>query len=303
MPEFQILLYYRYNPIPDAEAFTEEHRAFCEELGLHGRILIGDEGINGTVSGPTASTERYMEALRADERTSGIEFKVDPGEEHVFPKLSIKYRPEIVTLGLDGEKDIDPNALTGKHLSPKEWEKAMQEEGVIVLDGRNNYESAVGRFKGAICPDVENFRDFPEWIRENLADQKEAKVLTYCTGGIRCEKLSGLLLQEGFQNVSQLDGGIINYGKDPETQGKDFEGLCYVFDERVVVESNFTDTRTVISRCWKCDEPSPRYRNCAWPKCNRQFFLCESCEENVNRFCCEACEEGAKQDPVFDSSI
>tara|TARA_R110002096_G_scaffold54517_20_gene140676 strand:- start:8890 stop:9777 length:888 start_codon:yes stop_codon:yes gene_type:complete len=294
MPDdYQILLYYRYQPISDPESFVEEHRAFCEELELRGRILIGHEGINGTVSGKTATTERYMEALIADERTKGIEFKVDPAPDHAFKKLSVKFRSEIVTLGLD-EEDVDPNEVTGKRLSPKEWLETMETEDPIIIDGRNDYESALGHFKGAICPDVGNFRDFPKWIQENLADAKDRKVLTYCTGGIRCEKLSGYLVKEGFQDVSQLDGGIVKYGKDPETQGKNFDGLCYVFDERIAVESNFTETRKVISRCEKCGEECARYRNCAWPDCNRQHFLCESCEETKGRYCSENCEAGAQ---------
>lgn len=294
MPDdFQILLYYRYQPIADAEAFMEEHRAFCEELELRGRILIGDEGINGTVSGKTPATERYMEALIADERTQGIEFKIDPAQGHAFKKLSVKYRPEIVTLGLEEEEDIDPNEVTGKRLSPKEWLETMESEDPIIIDGRNDYESALGRFKGAVCPDVGNFRDFPKWIQENLGDAKDRKVLTYCTGGIRCEKLSGYLVKEGFTDVSQLDGGIVKYGKDPETQGKNFDGLCYVFDERIAVESNFTDTRTIISHCEKCGEESARYRNCAWVECNRQHFLCERCEEEKGRYCSPECEQGA----------
>ncbi len=290
--DFQILLFYRYNKIADPEAFADEHREFCQDLGLRGRVLIGAEGINGTVSGLTPETERYMEALRADPRTRGIEFKVDPASGHAFKRLSVKFRPEIVTLGL-GEDDVDPNELTGQRLSPREWAEAMQNGDVVILDGRNNYESAVGRFKGAICPDVEHFRDFPAWIRENLAEMKDRKVLTYCTGGIRCEKLSGFLLREGFQHVSQLDGGIVNYAKDPETRGDEFEGLCYVFDERIAVEANFTGTRKLVSQCSRCCEPSPRYRNCARPECNRQFFLCEPCEERSGRFCSTECAANA----------
>ncbi|MEM7012686.1 MAG: rhodanese-related sulfurtransferase [Verrucomicrobiota bacterium] len=285
----QILLYYLYRRLADPEAYLEEHRALCQELDLLGRILIGDEGINGTVSGSTESTERYMAVMRGDERTSGIEFKVDLAGDHVFPKLSVKLRSEVVTLGL-GEDDIDPNEITGKRLGPEEWLEAMREDDVILLDGRNDYESALGHFKGALCPDVENFRDFPEWIRENLADKKDAKVLTYCTGGIRCEKLSGFLLQEGFQDVSQLHGGIVEYGKHSETQGRDFDGLCYVFDQRVGVEVNHTDSRKIVSSCWRCNEPCSRYCNCGWPECNDQIFLCEKCENEFGKFCGEACK-------------
>ncbi len=291
---YQVLLYYRYCPLTEAESYTEEHRKFCEELDLRGRILIGNEGLNGTVSGKTPQTERYMEVLRDDPRTAGIEFKVDPAEDHVFPKLSVKFRPEIVTLGLSEAEDINPEELTGKRLSPKEWLEALQNEDVVILDGRNDYESALGRFAGALCPDVGNFRDFPQWIREHMAHLKDRKILTYCTGGIRCEKLSGFLLQEGFHDVSQLEGGIVTYGKDPEAQGREFEGLCYVFDERIAVEVNHTETHTIISHCSKCGEPSARYRNCAWPDCNRQFFLCERCEEQLGRFCSTECEEAKR---------
>lgn len=293
-PDFQILLYYRYNPIADAEAFTEEHRAFCQELELKGRILIGHEGINGTVSGLTEHTERYMEALYADPRTTGIEFKVDPADGHPFQKLSVKFRPEIVTLGL-GHEDIDPNELTGKYLTPAEWKEAMEDDDVVIIDGRNNYESDLGRFKGAVCPDVDNFRDFPQWIRDNMADQKDKKVLTYCTGGIRCEKLSGFLKKKGCDDVSQLDGGIVKYSKDPELKGRDFEGLCYVFDKRVGVEANFTDTRKIISTCIYCATVVPEYSNCGWPNCNRQFFICPDCLEKEGSFCTSECRNNATE--------
>ncbi len=289
---YQILLYYHYTPIPDPAAFLEEHRDLCRSLGLRGRILIGEEGINGTVSGEVSGTEAYMEALREDERTRGIEFKIDPAEGHAFPKLSVKLRPEIVTLGLPKAEDIDPNRLSGKRLSPQEWLEALQDPEVVVLDGRNDYETALGHFRGAVCPPLENFRDFPEWIREHFAQYKNRRVLTYCTGGVRCEKLSGFLLREGFQDVAQLDGGIINYSHDPATRGRLFEGQCYVFDERVVVEVNHTETRTVVSRCCFCDELSARYRNCAWPKCNAQIFICEGCELERGRYCGPSCEEG-----------
>ncbi|MEO0445043.1 MAG: rhodanese-related sulfurtransferase [Verrucomicrobiota bacterium] len=290
-PPFQVLLYYLYTPLDDPAAYRQEHWDLCSRLHLRGRILIGKEGINGTVSGPTSATAEYMRVLREDPRTSGVEFKIDPAEDHPFPKLSIKYREEIVTLGL-GEEDIDPNDVTGTHLSPAEWKRIREEHpDAIVLDVRNNYESEVGYFEGAIRPDLDNFRDFPEWVRKNLGDAKGKKVLTYCTGGIRCEKFSGFLVNEGFEDVSQLHGGIINYAKDPETQGEGFLGLCYVFDERIVVEANFTDSRTIVSRCQSCGEASHRYRNCAHAPCNRQHFLCEHCEEATQRYCSEECRD------------
>lgn len=288
-PPYQVLLYYLYVAIPGAADYVDRHRRLCADLGLRGRILVGEEGLNGTVSGETAATEAYMEALRDDPLTSGIVFKVDPSDGHVFPKLSVKLRPEIVTLGLSREHDIDPNELTGERLSPKEFLVAMQEPDTVLLDGRNDYESALGRFKGAICPPVGNFRDFPAWLREHRDELRGKRILTYCTGGIRCEKLSGYLKSEGFDHVCQLEGGIVSYGKDPEVQGRDFEGLCYVFDERIGVEVNRTETRRIISHCRHCGIEEPRYANCRLPECNAQIFVCPACRESYGLYCDETC--------------
>jgi len=290
---FRVILYYRYFAIADPETCVEEHRALCERLELKGRILIGSEGINGTVSGTLTATETYMATLHADPRTAEMPFKVDPSDGHVFPKLSVKLREEIVTLGLDAEADIDPNEVTGTRLSPAEFAEAMQDDNALLIDGRNDYESNLGRFHGAICPDIEHFRDFPAWLRQHADELKGKKVLTYCTGGIRCEKLSGYLVNEGFEDVYQLDGGIINYSHDPATRGENFDGLCYVFDGRVGVEVNHTDTRRIISQCRHCGETSPRYKNCAFPPCNTQIFVCESCEASFGRFCDETCRASA----------
>jgi UPF0176 protein len=287
-PPFQILLYYLYTSIDDPEAYAEEQRELCERLGLRGRIIVAGEGINGTVSGETEGTAKYMQAMGADPRTAEMTFKVDPAEGHAFKKLSVKAREEIVSLNLGEVEDIDPKQLTGNHLSPAEFKEAMRDEEAIILDGRNNYESDLGRFKGAICPDLDNFRDFPQWIRENLGDAKDRPLLTYCTGGIRCEKLSGFLVKEGFRNVAQLEGGIVSYGKDPEVLGEDFEGECYVFDERIGVEVNHKNS-SVVAACRSCGQPSERYVNCAHQACNLRIFVCEACEESAGRFCSAEC--------------
>ena len=300
----QVLLYYLYFPLENAEEYLEEHRALCESLSLRGRILIGKEGINGTVSGEIADTEAYMAAVKNDPRTAAISFKIDPCEEHLFPKLSIKLREEIVTLGLPGEEDIDPNEITGTRLSPEEFYEAMQEDEVVIIDGRNQYEAEMGRFKNAICPEIENFREFPDWFRDHAQDLQGKKILTYCTGGIRCEKLSGFLKKEGCEDVSQLDGGIVNYGKDPRVRGRDFEGLCYVFDKRVGVEANFTETRKIISTCRYCDAEVPEYSNCDWPDCNRQIFICPDCLEKEGSYCTADCRENAeRREAAADSRL
>lgn len=288
---FEVLLFYRYSPIGDPGALVESTRELCRELDLLGRILIASEGINGTVSGESANTRAFIERFRNDPVTRSIEFKIEPSGGHAFKRLSVKLRDEIVTLGLDGSEDIDPNRITGRRLSPPEFLRALEDadEDTVILDGRNDYETALGHFRGALCPDVEHFRDFPQWIRENMAELKGKKILTYCTGGIRCEKLSGFLIREGFADVSQLDGGIIKYGQDEIAKGKHFDGKCYVFDARIATETNFTETRTVISTCSRCGESCERYVNCAHPPCNLQFFCCESCEDEKGRFCSEAC--------------
>ena len=285
---YQVLLYYKYTRIDDPQAYHDEHRALCEKLGLLGRIIIAEEGINGTVSGLKESAEAYVEALRADPRTADMAFKTDATDGHAFPKLSIKVRSELVSLNL-GDDDIDPNEITGERLSPAEFKQAMQDDDVVILDGRNDYESALGHFRGAVCPPVRNFRDFPEWIRTNLGDAKDKKVLTYCTGGIRCEKLSGFLLKEGFKNVAQLDGGIVCYGKDDTARGEGFEGQCYVFDQRIGIPVNQSGEPKIVSKCLRCERPSARYVNCAYPPCNHQVFLCDACEEEEGRFCSDGC--------------
>ncbi|MDF1813239.1 MAG: rhodanese-related sulfurtransferase [Verrucomicrobiales bacterium] len=294
-PEMQVLLYYLYFPLEDPETYMVEHRQLCESLGLKGRILLGNEGINGTVSGTLEGTEEYMKALWSDPRTKDIEFKIDPCDEHLFPKLSIKVRDEIVTLGLTEEQDIDPNEITGKRLSPREFYEAMNEEDVVIIDGRNKYEADMGKFTNAIVPEIDSFREFPEWFKEHADEIRDRKILTYCTGGIRCEKLSGFLKKEGCEEVYQLHGGIVSYAKDPEVKGRDFEGLCYVFDKRVGVETNFTETRKIISTCRYCNATVPEYSNCGWPNCNRQFFICPNCLEKEGSFCSSECRDHAAE--------
>ncbi|MEZ5303958.1 MAG: rhodanese-related sulfurtransferase [Verrucomicrobiales bacterium] len=294
---YRVLLYYLYTPIADPEDYAERHLDLCRRLDLRGRILIAAEGINGTCSGTAEATGAYIEAMRADPATAAMEFKIDTADGHTFKKLFVRHRPELVTLGL--EDDIDPNRLTGSRLSPKEFREALAaaagDPGTVVLDGRNEYESRIGRFEGAICPDIENFRDFPGWLAAHRQALEGKRILTYCTGGIRCEKLSGLLLREGFENVFQLHGGIVTYGKDPEVRGEGFEGQCYVFDERIAVEVNAADP-SIVSHCIRCGEASARYVNCEVDPCHERIILCESCEQVTGR-CCLACAPLLKRNP------
>ncbi len=298
---YQVLLYYKYIQIDDPEAYALEHRALCEDIGVKGRIHVAFEGINGTVSGTIEQTEQYMIAMHQDVRFSDVVFKIEESDEHAFKKLKVKVKPEIVHLNL--EDDVDPNALTGKHLSPKEFFEAMQDDDVIILDARNTYEYDLGHFRNAIRPDIETFRELPGWVRENLSQHKDKKILTYCTGGIRCEKFSGFLVKEGFQDVSQLEGGIISYGYDQDVQGKRWDGKCYVFDERISVPVNRVEEPTIVGKCYYCEQPEERYVKCGNPDCNKHLLLCEDCEHMHIRSCSAECKEHPANRYVKEHSI
>jgi UPF0176 protein len=297
---YRILLYYKFTPIDDHEQFAKEHLKFCKELDLRGRILVAPEGINGTVSGTIEQTDAYKEALQKDPRFADMQYKIDEADEHAFKKMFVRPRDEIVTFRTD---DVDPNEVTGKYLSPKEFYEHLQDDDVIVLDGRNDYEYDIGHFRNAIRPDVKTFKEFPEWIKNNLSQHKDKKIITYCTGGIRCEKLSGYMLKEGFEDVAQLHGGIVSYSKDPEVKGKLFDGKCYVFDERISVPINQTDEDVVVGKCQHCGQTEDRYINCANPWCNLQHVCCEECEEKHKRSCCKECEEHPDNRYVIEKEL
>lgn len=287
--DYQVLLYYKYTEIEDPQAFRDQHFEICSSFGLRGRILVATEGINGTVSGTVEQTEKYMEFMRSDARFSDMVFKMEKSEGHAFKKLKIKVKPEIVNLSLD--EDLNPNEITGKHLPPKEFLETLQQDDVIILDARNTYEYDLGHFRGAIRPDIETFRELPKWVEENLSEHKDKKILTYCTGGIRCEKFSGFLVNEGFKDVSQLEGGIITYGYDPEVKGALWDGKCYVFDERISVPVNRTGEETVVGKCHHCGKPEERYVKCGNPECNKHLLLCEDCEHEHYRSCSQECKD------------
>ncbi|WP_286229241.1 rhodanese-related sulfurtransferase [Neobacillus mesonae] len=283
---YRVLLYYMYVPIENPEGFAAQHLQFCKDLGLKGRILVAGEGINGTVSGTIEQTDQYMKTMKEDARFAEMVFKVDEADVHAFKKMHVRPRSELVTLRL--EDDIDPNQITGKHLSPKEFFEAMLEEETVVIDARNDYEFDLGHFRGAIRPDIKAFRELPEWIRENKQQFEGKKILTYCTGGIRCEKFSGWLVKEGFEDVGQLHGGIVTYGKDPEVQGKLWDGQCYVFDERISVPVNQTE-HVIVGKDYFTGEPCERYVNCANPECNKQIICSEENEHKYLRGCTHEC--------------
>lgn len=287
MKRYQTILYYCYSRIADGDAFAKEHLLFCKSLNLVGRIIVADEGLNGTVSGSQESCSEYMKTLHLDPRFSHTDFKVDDVLEPSFVKMHVRYKEEIVNSGLRNRPEVSPLIKTGKHLTPKEFAEMKDSEDVLVLDVRSDYEYNLGKFKNALTLDMENFREFPEKI-EALKKFKNKKILTYCTGGIKCEKATALLLDEGFEEVYQLHGGIIKYGK--EMGGKDFDGECYVFDNRIKVPVN-TVNPVVISHCWNCETHTTKMINCANPECNEHFTQCDSCGDKLEGCCSKECNE------------
>lgn len=293
MTTYQTLLYYCYTDIADAAQFADNHLEFCNSLGLKGRIIVADEGLNGTISGTVEACKTYMDTLHADFRFAKTEFKIDDVEELSFLKMHCRYKAEIVHSGLRDPKIINPQIQTGTYLEPSEFAEMKDREDVVILDVRSNYEHNLGHFKNAIRLDIDNFRDFPSKINE-LAKYKDKKVLTYCTGGIKCEKASALLLAEGFPEVYQLHGGIIKYGK--EAAGKDFDGKCYVFDNRVAVDVNSVNP-SVISICRNCGKTSSKMINCANPECNEHFTQCDDCGWDMDGCCSSACKAHPRKRP------
>lgn len=285
---YNVLLYYHYTHIEDPNAFKEEHRAMCQSLNLLGRIYITHEGINGTVSGLVQDTQAYMEMMQKHDLFKGIIFKIDESEGHVFKKLKLKIKNELVNFSL--EDDVNPLEITGQYLEPSEFYERLQDPQTVVIDARNTYEYDLGHFKGAIRPDIETFRELPQWIREHKDQFKDKKIITYCTGGVRCEKFSGWLKREGFDDVAQLHGGIVTYGKDPIAKGQLWDGLCYVFDERISVPINQVD-HVIVSKDYFTGEPCERYINCANPDCNKQIICSLESEIAHQGSCSQACRE------------
>ncbi|GAB3566663.1 rhodanese-related sulfurtransferase [Spirosoma luteolum] len=289
MKSYRVLLYYIYSPIENPEQYRDEHHRLCLELNLLGRVIVAAEGLNGTVSGLTADCDAYMAALHADPRFAAIDFKVDESDRHTFQKLHVRTKKEIVHSDLP----VDPRRQTGIHLEPADFQRMKNDPDVVLVDMRSNYEHAVGKFSGAVTFDMENLRDLPDHIHE-IEHLRDKKIITYCTGGIKCEKASAYLLAQGFENVYQLHGGIIKYGM--EAGGEGFDGECYVFDNRLAVPVNQVDP-TIISTCYRCGTPTTRLINCASPACNNHVTLCEGCGDAHEGTCTDACKADPQRRP------
>ncbi len=288
----RILLYYKYVNVPVPHEIQGWQQELCSSLGLTGRILLATEGINGTVCGSLHATDAYIQAMNSHELFGGIDFKdsIVNGQHDYFHKLQIQVKPEIVHLG------IAPEALTpdngGQHLTPEQAHQLMEKkpEDLVILDGRNYYEARVGTFKDAITPPVNHFRDFPEYIDNNIEQFKDKEVLMFCTGGIRCERASAYLSAKGVaKKVYQIEGGIHRYVE--QFPDGFFRGKNYVFDARITVKVN----DDIIGTCDLCATPCDEYTNCRNAKCNKHFISCASCVEKLGNTCSAACLELVNQ--------
>ncbi len=279
----QILLFYKYVTVEDPEALAAWFRSRAHAHHLHGRVLVAEEGINGTLEGAVENTEAFAEELLEDSRFSDVSIKRSSGTGSAFPKLSVKVREEIV--GTKFPKHIDPRKRTAARLAPEDLRNWFEEgKDFVIVDMRNDYEYQSGHFKGSINPGLENSRDLPKALPK-LVDLKDKTVLTVCTGGVRCEKMSALLLEEGFSDVYQLEDGMHGYMQ--KYPGLDFEGALYTFDERKTMD--FGGDRSIIGRCHLCQAPTEKYVNCANDFCHFHFLVCEGCSGSRSVFCSRDC--------------
>ena len=254
-------------------------KQLCTTLGLTGRILISKHGINGTLGGDMAALKKYVRQTRSYPGFKKMAFKWSEGTGNDFPRLSVKVKSELVAFGDPDVIEVDENGVVGggTHIRPDQLDKLVKERGdeVVFFDGRNAFEAEIGKFKDAIIPDVTTSRDFIQEIESGKYDHiKDKPVVTYCTGGIRCEILSAVMVKNGFKEVYQIDGGIVKYGNAFGDDGL-WEGSLYIFDSRMKME--FSDHAKVIGKCEKCEAPTSQFRNCNTASCHQLILLCDTC--------------------------
>lgn len=292
--------FYRYVIIDDPMELRHDLFLEWNELGVKGRIYLAKEGINAQMNCPEPQWEAFKEKLNARAYFTGMPFKIaveDDGKS--FLKLQIKVRDKIVADGLDdGAFDV---TNVGNHLSAEEWNKHLGSENSVCVDMRNQYESEIGHFEGAVCPDVDTFREELPEVLDMLEGKEDQKILLYCTGGIRCEKASAFLKHHGFEDVNQLHGGIIDYArqlKENESIDNKYKGKNFVFDDR----RGERISEDIVSKCHQCGEISDTHANCANKDCNCLFIQCSSCSELYEGCCTEECREVTYMSPEEQSA-
>jgi UPF0176 protein len=277
----KVILYYKFVPVADPTMTMRWQRELCVRLNLKGRIIISKHGINGTLGGELKDLRSYKQEMNKSQIFKGIHYKWSDGSREDFPRLNIKVRPELVAFGVPDEIEVNENGVVGggKHLKPKALHKLIEKHGeeVVFFDGRNAYEAQVGKFKDAVVPDTKTTRDFISEIKSDKYDHiKNKKIVTYCTGGIRCEVLSTVMKKNGFKDVYQMDGGIVKYGEDYGDDGY-WEGSLYVFDNRM--NHKFSNKAKDIGECTHCAGKTSNFENCADVACNKLVLVCKNCAD------------------------
>jgi len=279
--KYSIILFYKYVTIDDTKLFLEREKAVCAALCLTGRMIIASEGVNATLEGTAEDIARYRAHLARDKRFKNVDIKETEGKGSLFPRLSIKVRSEIVSSYLPAA--VDPRKQTGVHLPPHELKKWFAEgKDFEIIDMRNDFEYAVGHFKGSHASGMDAFRDLPK-VAENFEPLKEKTVVTVCTGGVRCEKASAYLQSIGFKNVYQLEGGMHRYME--AYPGEDFDGALYTFDGRVTMD--FGGERTIVGKCTHCGLPSEAFADCVEETCGKHFIACDACRNADGKVGCK----------------
>jgi len=244
------VVFYKFVHFPNYTSFQSKILDFCVERNIKGTILLAEEGVNGAVVGAKKNIYELLNFLKIDNRFSDITHKESYSEEIPFHRMRVKLKKEIVSLG---QPNINLNDRSGIRVDPKNWNTLLADPDVVLVDVRNDYEYQIGTFKDAISPKTTNFREFPTFVKEKLNTKKNKKIAIFCTGGIRCEKASSYMLSKGFENVYQLNGGILKYIDEIETDKSLWEGECFVFDSRVSVDSELAEGS--YEQCYACRQP------------------------------------------------
>lgn len=238
---FKVAALYKFSLIEDPNRLQNIIRKKFKQLEIYGTILVGKEGLNGTISGKKDKLEHAIIFIKSIEGFENVDIKFSNSKINPFVRLKIKLKNEIVTIG---DNSINPNEVVGEYVDPKDWNDLIQDKDTILIDTRNDYEYSIGTFKNSINPNTVRFREFPDWVRnQNFTDEdkKNKKVAMFCTGGIRCEKASSMMLKDGFEHVHHLKGGILNYFEKIDKDQSLFDGECFVFDDRVAVKHDLTE--------------------------------------------------------------
>lgn len=241
---------YKFVALPDFEALRPIYKQRMLDADIKGTILLAGEGINGTISGTVEAITTFLAFLRSDARLADLEHKESFYERHPFARTKVRLKKEIISMGVAA----NPNEKTGTYLNPQEWNALLDDPDVLLLDSRNDYETHLGTFKGAIDPDIDNFKQLPDYVQNHLDPAKHKKIATFCTGGIRCEKFTTYLLDQGFEEVYHLKGGILKYLEEVPEEGSKWEGECFVFDRRVGVGHNL-EPSNASTMCFACGHP------------------------------------------------